>query len=50
MQTVSGLFWGALSVLLLLIIAVFLIRVVRRYGGPVAPVADKVEELAGLSA
>lgn len=49
-QTISGIFYAMLSLLVLLIITVFVLKLVRRYGGPVAGVADKVEELSGLTA
>ena len=50
MRIVSVLFWGAVSVTAFLIIAVFLLRLVRRYGGPLACVAGTVAGAAGVAA
>lgn len=50
MRILSILFWSGISVAVGLVVLVFMLRVIRRYGGPLSGVANTVAGAAGVAA
>ena len=44
----ARIFWAVVGVIFLLVVFIFLVKIARRIGGPVAGVFNTVENAAGL--